>query len=221
MSRNILVFLILLSGMLTADVIPSKDSLCVYNNSVMSQTDGLFLVNNGTDPVSVDSFRIVFDEIQMGEMVRMDLVKVMWTTFRNDTSSPYLWYMQGDSLEGYRLDCETGSIPAVFQQLHPGDTLGLGHFQIGDCFTCSALPRYPEYIRGWLILHFSNGNSLPIRLYSKDWRTSVRRRTETILRSRTRETVPSAYLLNGKKMENNTPTLNRRHIRHRIITLHP
>jgi hypothetical protein len=52
------------------------------------------------------------------------------------------------------------------------DSVVIRRLQIGSCFMCSSMPRYPRYFHGTWRLFFSSGEEVAITVYSDDLRGS-------------------------------------------------
>ena len=223
MNRLVVISILISIYTVSADVVSSKDSLKVYNNNLMSWTDGVFLVNQGTETVSLDSVKIIIDEIAQGELFSLEYLRVAWRYYnlQDSTSHFYIWNLHEDSSGGHKLISESGDIPESMRELVSGDSIAIQHFEIGDCFMCSSLPRHPAYIRGTLLLYYTSGIIVSISLYSDDWRTgSIKKRRGFVGKLHVSPRGKCTCLLNGRKMENAIPE-NRYRLPKAVIIAHP
>lgn len=182
----------------------SKDSLWVYNNSVLSRSDGVIFYNYGIDSVVLDSLVIQVEEfdttgLQPGKTLEAGWIEFMFTDSLG-TSCQVPVMIREDS--SFLIEWETGGTAAgPLSRFGPGDSVSFGHFQIGQCLVCSELPTYPKYVRGNLYLYFDNGDAVELQLYSDDWREPIKvRRSFQSGRQNVFGATLFVYLINGRRI---------------------
>jgi len=161
-----------------ADITLSKDILRVYNNPVMSWTDGLTVRNSGNDTVWLDSAKLLFDEFDTTGLlyfIKNNTIQTTWLEmYGNSKSLDYTWTMGSLDGKSFRLERQ-GTTVGLRKSLTtaPKDSSMISRLQIGWCFICGSMPKYPRYLRGVLRLYFSSAAVVDIRLTSEDLRPGV------------------------------------------------
>lgn len=161
-----------------ADITLSKDSLRVYNNPVMSSTDGLTLKNTGGDTVWLDSAQMLFDEFDttgLSMFLKNSTIEATWLEqYAVDNYMNYTWKMNTLDGKKYRLESlDAASAGRKSLTTAPDDSTRLSRLEIGWCFVCSSMPRYPRYLRGVVRLWFSSAATVDVRITSEDLRPMV------------------------------------------------
>ena len=175
MAKYLLITTMLAFGIAAQDITVSKDSLKVYNNLVSSFADDITFTSNVPTAIRLDSVFLLIDE--------MDTTGLSWDIteerlqgrWRESLGSPlwFNWDLERNGEKKYRMMLQSSS-PADTQPLYfdgQGTQRGIAMMAIGGCIRCSGLPpRFPPYIKGMLVLYFSNGQTVSLRLYSDDLR---------------------------------------------------
>jgi hypothetical protein len=160
------------------NVTVSKDSLNIYNDHLSSFADEVAFVCNTSASTSLDSAFITIDEIDTAGStwyVTEDRLQVRWLDHLQ-IPNMYYWNLVKSGPDRFRLirrDSSTSDIqPLSFSAQIPQRRIVM--MEIGGCLGCSGLPTwYPPFLRGSLILHFSSGQTISLRLYSDDLRKPV------------------------------------------------
>ena len=152
----------------------SKDSLWSGNSVIFSRADNIQIKNTGADSVKLDSAIIIISEIdttRFGRYISNDLWRVFW----QEKGMNCIWKLSTIQTNRYKLEIEDKSPPdsGASLSMGPADSKFLGRFELGFCFYCGIYPIYPLFWKGLLDLHFSNGQTFEIKLYTSDLRTRI------------------------------------------------
>lgn len=175
MKKWFLIISMLASGIAAQDITVSKDSIKVYNNSFSSFADHIVFTNNASSAIQLDSVFLLIDEMDTTGLawdITEERLQVGWRENLN-TSLWFNWNLEQNGEKKYRMTFQSSS-PAGAQPLSfdgQNTQRGIAMMAIGGCIWCFGLPPgYPSYFKGLLVLHFSNGQTMEIRLYSDDLR---------------------------------------------------
>jgi len=194
---------------LSQDITVSKDSILVYNNPISSFADEVTFNWNSFIPVHLDSAFILIEEMDtsgFGVFIEWNHLELSWK--EPSRTQQFIWSMENVGPDYYRLSKKvfypTTAEPLSFSDNEESHQMFF--LEIGYCFQCAVMPRYPDCIKGLLALYFSNGQVVELRLVSNDLRTSVI--NTTIFSSQNNSTTGGIrYLINGKRL-NNSGKLN-------------
>ncbi len=160
-------------GVAAQNITISKDSLKICNDSLSSFADGISLICNTSGTITLDSAFIATDTMDTtgsAWYVTENRLQVVW---REHLEMPdfYFWNLVKSGPDRYRLFLQetrsTEIYPMKFTAQIPQRRITA--MEIGGCLGCSGLPTwYPPFFRGSLILHFSSGQTISLRLYSDD-----------------------------------------------------
>jgi hypothetical protein len=193
---------------LSQDITISKDSLWVCNSMTLSRDDEIALKNTSSDTMRLDSAFIEFEVLDTsGFMMTIanDRLQMLFTEgHAADSLAGPIKYLSlihlGNNV--FRLN-NTYAGPTIlppFSILPTGDNLKIHRAQIGSCFDCNSLPRYPKYLKGKLLLFYNNHQKITIKLYSNDLRPIavqlIGPHTELVTPSLAR----NSFLLDGRKI---------------------
>jgi hypothetical protein len=154
------------------DITVSKDSLWVYNSIVSSKADEVIFTSDSSAPITLDSARIVVDEIDTTGLPAGQRMEAAWST--NPAMNPFfIWYLENAGNNEYLLKkgafLPSGvEMPLTFEK--NGDSSRIFKFSFGYCLLPDCRPLYPLFFRGTLKLFFSNSQAIELRLYSDDLR---------------------------------------------------
>jgi hypothetical protein len=161
------------------DLTVSKDSLRVYNNLAMSFADEVVFTSHASAAIHLDSVRIAISEMDtvgFSHAISINGFQACWRTNVPSVQS-FVWTMDVTGPNTYLLTkniFDPGSAePLVFSGNNTTSQivgLEVGMFLFGE-----TRPQYPKYFRGTMMLYFSNGQVLELKLWSQDLRTGVKR----------------------------------------------
>ena len=192
-------------GLFAQDITVSKDSLWVYNSIVSSKADEVIFTSESSAPITLDSARIVVDEIDTTGLPAGQRMEAAWSA--NPAMNPFfIWHLESAGNNEYLL--KKGSflpsgvdMPLTFKK--NGDSSRIFKFSVGYCLLPECRPLYPRYLRGALQLFFSNSQVVALRLYSDDLRektSAYMTKREKSIALRNVNAVRDVYSINGKKL---------------------
>jgi len=186
------------------DISLSKDSLKVCNKVSSSFSDYLIIKNNSGDSIALDSAYLLFDDFDTTEMTNYlapdGKLETYWMELLNE--SDFGWYLNEIQKNTFKLTKDyfypNNAVPF---RCAPNDSCDLHEFSIGIYLVSAHYPIYPKYLKGSLLLYFTNQETITIKLYSDDLRTKV------IPEIRVKKRIDNNYnveyvSLNGKKIMN-------------------
>ncbi|MBN1757002.1 MAG: hypothetical protein JW863_01710 [Chitinispirillaceae bacterium] len=222
LDKALLVSILLACGIFAQNITPSKDSLKIYNNSLMSSFDWLMVRNNGDDTVWIDSAALlfdVFDTTGLSMFLEYGSIETMWNERHGDSPREIHWTMQqtGDVSFSLKNPFDTLDVQKPCT-IAPGDSASIGWLQIGFCFICNSLPTYPLYMHGVLRCWFSSAEVVDIGLYSQDWREPVQVTGVAPVRHTAGGTPGGGvYLINGRRLSDTKVPEGRVRLRNRLV----
>lgn len=186
----------------------SKDDAIVFNSTMQAKLDSLHIEFSILDTTGISTY-FVNNGIAMAVAER-NLSDTVPMTFRE-------FPLQKTSELHFRVDFTSGTVPLLDLEL-TSDSISLSRLQFGFCFMCSSYPRYPKYMRGKLILFFSNQQIVPITIYSNDLRPVSLYTIKNHVLPQTRSAPGCHYLLDGRMLTDNDFMKIKGEMMHRIIT---
>lgn len=178
MNKKLFIIMLFAVSVAAQGITPSKDSLKIYNNPVSSFADNIFLINGTSGAVYLDSAFVQIDQMDTtgsGEFGGLaNRLLMSWSLEK--PSRKDLWSLEKLADDTWRLKpaASSSSIRPSVDFSAPGETLSIGFVEVGTCLGCSGIPTwYPPYFAGKLIFHFSNSQTVVIRLYSSDLRKTA------------------------------------------------
>jgi hypothetical protein len=178
--KKILLLIIALAGcgFAAQDITVSNDSLEI-NTHGYDFGFTFFFTSNDTAAISLDSAFIVIDTMDTtgsAGYVRDDSLQLMWRESIEMDEFFYWDLRKGDS-NRFRMIQDTSKYrlqPLSFSAQVPQHWIVA--MELGHCVgVCSGKPWYPPFFRGALVLHFSNGQTITLRLYSSEPNSSLAR----------------------------------------------
>lgn len=171
-----LLSLLIIANAAPKDITISKDGLKIYTNQASSFADKVFIKNNSTDTIGLDSAHVLLAELDssgMGKYFYQEKrFEAHWT--ENANRADFGWYLNEIEHDTYKLVKKyfypNNAIPL---RCSPGDSCDLDRLEIGIYLVSAHYPVYPKYLSGDLQLFFSNKQAITIKLYSDDLRTSI------------------------------------------------
>ena len=218
MFRILVVCLLLMAAAYGEGIGISKDSLLVFNRPV-SSTDGLNIYNNTSDSTWIDSALMLFEVIDttgLSYFLENNKLQTVWREFHIGSEHHLVtWNMTGIGENRYTLHDENeGLLPSNACRIGPGESASINQLQIGFCFVCNSMPRYPQYVKGVLRLYFHAGEQLNIHLYSVDLGptavAAAGRSAGSFAEAKEVRGAGCRFLVNGRKVDDAGVRYNRR-----------
>lgn len=183
-----------------ANIVTSKDSLWIYNNSRSGRwTDSITIKNTGIQGVRLDSIRLRITEWNtLNPSINITDAEVRIGVVHDGVSKMHSADIDSAGTADYRLNFFPG-LPAgdsLFGIGPSGDSVILTNVQMGYCFSCG-LEQYPRYLSGTFLLHFSNSQVVGIRIYSDDLRPTGNHSFPAMHQAPAGRRTTS-YLINGR-----------------------
>lgn len=181
----------------------SKDSLKVYANTMSSFRDQITIKNSSEDTIALDSAYLLFDTFDTTGMSSSlppnDTFECFWIDQINERD--FSWYLHEIDANTFKLTKKYFS-PDSAKQLRcsPNDSCDLFDFQIGIFLVSAHYPIYPKYVKGSLLLFFTNNETVTIKLYSDDLRTNVVAKSNIVKQNKSDYTEYSV-MLQGQKIQ--------------------
>lgn len=221
--KNISLFIpLLFCSLLYANSVKvSKDSLWICNDILSSKDDAVIFYS--TIPVKLDSLHIQFSVLDTTGISTflINSKMAMAVAERRLSDSATMAFREFPLLKtselSFRADIASGVPPLLDLQL-TSDSISLSRLQFGFCFMCSSYPRYPKYMRGKLILFFSNQETVTINIYSNDLRTVSLHTSKNRMIPQVSSGPVYRYLLDGRMLTDNDFNTTKAKKIHRIIT---
>jgi hypothetical protein len=172
--RKILQLIAALAGCCFAaqDITVSTDSITIRYGSF----DDVNFYCNASVAISLDSAFIVIDSMDTtgsAGYVRDDSLQVSW---REGTETPVIFYWDLRKIDANRFRMILDTSKYRMQPLSFSAQVTqhwIVFMDLGGCLGCTGMPRwYPPFLKGALVLHFSNGQIITLWLYSHEFGTS-------------------------------------------------
>lgn len=220
MMKSFLPILLMVTAAAAGNIVTSKDSLWIYNNSHSGRwTDSVTIVNNGPQGVRLDSVRMLvtgWDSFSLKSSITE--AEARMAELHHGVQKMRYGTIDSVDATGYRLDFSPGMSPgdSLFAIGPSGDSAILCNLQIGYCFSCG-LEKYPRYLTGSLLFYFSNGQVVGIRIYTDDLRPTGTNHALPVRLHVISGNHSARYLINGQLVTDKAESCIRRHNVHRLI----
>jgi hypothetical protein len=208
-------------------IVPSKDSLWVCNSQVFSRDDAVVITNTTSGAVWIDSVRIEFeilDTVGVSYAIADNRIETVWSEkYKRDSTMFYTWTMVQVGVNKFRLTntYEGTSIRKPGTIESSGDSISIHRMQIGFCFECNSLPRYPKYLRGMMFLYFNGNRTVSLRLYSNDLRPVNTSCSDPVFHPVAAKPNPGWFLINGRVVADGGTAAVLKHHMHRLYSATP